>query len=621
MREFFHELRRRNIFRVAGVYSVIAWLLVQVSATLESAVGLPTWFDGFVVAILLIGFPIAMILAWAFEMTPEGMRLNANTADGATIAPKPAGKLDYVIIGGLALVGVMIVADRMMPEKGAMAARDDLPESTAGEVAAASIAVLPFADLSPDGDQEYFSDGIAEEILNVLVRVDGLNVASRTSAFRFKGADKSIPTIASELNVAHILEGSVRKAGDRIRITAQLISAESDVHLWSETYDRKLTVENIFEIQDEIAKEIVSALRGAMAVESIDAALSGKTKTENLDAYDLYLHARNLQGYDGPEQVLKKIDLLEQAVTAAPEFGEAWARLAFNYSILPGWDNAYSTEEWQPKALDAADRATVFTPDSADVHIFRAAVHANDFDWARVDEDYSRARELAHAGDPYLSYQRGVQELEKGYIARAVELLEFAVKTDPAPARPYNFYGLALAAAGRLGEAERAFVNAYERGYTGQTEAPLMEIYQLTGREQEFRFLLSQYYSREQYAPLAQELIRVRLAPNSQRASEIDRFWRVAAELGFQREELISRVDNPGGIDLVDAAAVGATEALLRPRPAIYLAWVWGPEYADARKTDAFKQHIRNSNLPAYWRKHGWPDKCRPVGNVDFECD
>lgn len=484
-----------------------------------------------------------------------------------------------------------------------------------------SIAVLPFADLSPMGDQEYFSDGIAEEILNVLANVDGLKVASRTSAFRFKGENKSIPTIASELGVAHVLEGSVRKAGDRIRITAQLISADSDAHLWSQTYDRQLTVENIFDIQDEIAKKIVDELQITIAPEKVDRALAAKTETTNLDAYELYLNARNLVGYDGAPSVLKKIALYEQAVAIAPDFADAWARLAFNYAILPGWENDYDTEEFQLKAVDAIERAIALDPNSDEIYTFLAVVRSTSFDWDESDEAYAKANELS-PGNPYIAYQQGIQALEKGYLAKAIALFEFAINADPAPARPHNFSGLALSSAGRLEEAEAALVRAIELGYSGQTDVPLMEIYRRTDREREFRVLQSMRFAKRNYAPLAPELIRVRLATGAKRETEISRFWRVSAELGYGRAKLIGgKADEPGGMHLVDYMTLGEYQVLLQPRPAIFLAWIWAPEFDAARKSDAFKQYMRNVNLVSYWRANGWPDKCRPVGEDDFECE
>jgi TolB-like protein len=271
----FNELKRRQVFRVAGIYAVVGWVLLQIANMLESAIGLPDWFDGMVVAALIIGFPVAILLAWAYELTAEGVK-RTEAATGETTYTS-SSRLEVAIVAGLAIViGMGVWQQITKPETvhiaGENPAASEASNATGSNAApallvapvrlvnAASIAVLPFADLSPDKDQEYFSDGISEEILNVLVGVDGLSVASRTSAFRFKGESKSIPTIASELKVAHVLEGSVRKAGETIRITAQLIRAEDDVHLWSDTYDRELTVASIFEIQDDIAEQIVASL-------------------------------------------------------------------------------------------------------------------------------------------------------------------------------------------------------------------------------------------------------------------------------------------------------------------------------------------------------------------------
>ncbi|MFT5609731.1 MAG: TolB-like protein [Polaribacter sp.] len=225
------ELKRRNIFRVAGVYAVAGWLLAQLASALESSLNMPGWFDTVVVSLLLLGFPVAMILAWAFEMTPEGFKKTQSLNGGDENTQTTGRKLDYVLIGGLALVGLLIIGDRAIPKATVTPSAPIIAaiDTFTGQ----SIAVLPFEDFSPDQDQEYFADGIAEELLNVLARVEGLRVTSRTSAFSYKGREASIAEIGKALNVAHILEGSVRKAGDTLRITAQLIDTKTDEHMWS----------------------------------------------------------------------------------------------------------------------------------------------------------------------------------------------------------------------------------------------------------------------------------------------------------------------------------------------------------------------------------------------------
>lgn len=328
MDNLFSELKRRNIFRVAGVYAVIGWLLAQMASVLENAMNMPAWFDTMVVSCLLLGFPIAMILAWAFEMTPEGVkRTESANADGETSSKTGRG-LDYVLIGGLALVGVLIIGGQF---RSSAPANPDAAPSLAqtNKIEGQSIAVLPFEDFSPDKDQSYFADGIAEELLNVLAQVDGLRVASRTSAFTFKARESSISEIAAALNVGHILEGSVRKSGETLRITAQLIDTQTDEHLWSETYDRPLTAENIFEIQDEISRAIVLELNGQLDL----LPETGAPPTQSTEAYDAYLQGKEAYRNRTEDALNQSLDWMGRAVTLDPDFAQAHAQLARIYTL------------------------------------------------------------------------------------------------------------------------------------------------------------------------------------------------------------------------------------------------------------------------------------------------
>ena len=248
---FFAELKRRNVIRVAIAYAVIAWLVLQIGEVLAPALRLPEWTNSALAFFLILGFPVVLFFSWAFEMTPEGIKLERDVDRNQSITQVTGKQVDRVIIVVLVLAVSFFAFDKFVLDPSRDAELVQAATDAAGEseepVSEQSIAVLPFADLSPEGDQEYFSDGIAEEILNVLVGIDELSVASRTSSFGFKGQEAlGIPAIATKLRVRHVLEGSVRKAGDTVRITAQLIDAETDQHLWSETYDRTLSAESIW---------------------------------------------------------------------------------------------------------------------------------------------------------------------------------------------------------------------------------------------------------------------------------------------------------------------------------------------------------------------------------------
>ena len=233
------------------------------------------------------------------------------------------------------------------------------PASTAPEQA--SIAVLAFADLSPEGDQEYFGDGISESLLNVLSKIDQLSVSSRTSSFAFKGENRNVTDIAEILNVAHVLEGSVKKAGNRVLITAQLIDASQNRHLWSDTYERELTTENIFAIQAEIATAIVAALSEELGL-GIESEVSVMAGTENMDAYDLFLQAKETSNIDFTENVRKRVELLARAVELDPNFAEAWAMYAGELTSLTSWDHTLDIALYQNRAIAAAERAIEIDP-------------------------------------------------------------------------------------------------------------------------------------------------------------------------------------------------------------------------------------------------------------------
>ena len=265
----FAELKRRNVVRVAVLYVIAAWVVLQVADVLFGMMKVPEWSGKLVLGLLALGFPIAMVFSWIYEITPEGLKKQHEDLRGQSITAATARRLNIAIGVAAAIAIIGIVVDRLVPERAAPAAETTqasavgtTPGSTATSAPAEevpSIAVLPFADLSQAKDQEYFADGLSEELLNLLEQVEELRVIGRTSSFQFKGKNEDLRAIGETLDVAHILEGSVRKSGDKLRITAQLIRAIDGSHLWSQSYDRKL--DDVFAMQDEIAAAVVGALK------------------------------------------------------------------------------------------------------------------------------------------------------------------------------------------------------------------------------------------------------------------------------------------------------------------------------------------------------------------------
>lgn len=430
---FFAELRRRNVVRVAGVYVVVGWALVQIASTLEESIGLPSWFDGLIVALLLIGLPVALILAWAFELTPEGVVRTENVPEGDGITRNTGRKLDYAIIAGLVALGAIIVWQQTnMPD-----ADREVIESAAVEPAIESafkpfeksIAVLPFANRSPNPDDAFFADGMHDDLLTHLAKIADMHVISRTSVMGFVGSERKIPDIARELGVATIMEGAVQRAGNRVRINVQLIDAETDVHLWAESYDRELTADNIFEIQSEITKAIAVALNAALS--STDETELEHRPTKNLAAYDAYITARLLSSryFESEERLREAVAAFDKAIEIDPEFGEAYAGKA-HMKVATYWFTG-AGGPWLEEAWEALQWAEELAPDA--VETLTAQGHY--YYWGllqyeRADNFFARALEKspnhveALAGKAY-SARRDAR------FDEATDLLEKAHRLDP----------------------------------------------------------------------------------------------------------------------------------------------------------------------------------------------
>jgi TolB-like protein len=457
------ELRRRNVFRVATVYLIASWLLIQVAETVFPALQLPEWTVTFVVVVLAILFPIAVIFAWAFELTPDGLKKTADVEHGSSITPRTGQKINYLIIGILAVAVLFLVLTHGgLKDDGVSAER-----STAGTAAGTqSIAVLPFVNMSGDEDNEFFSDGLSEELLNVLAQVDGLRVAARTSSFYFKGSNEDIRSIASKLGVDHLLEGSVRKSGDRIRVTAQLIKADDGFHLWSDTYDYR--VDDVFRIQDEISLAVVDALKVNLLGEERERLT--KRATTNVEAHNLYLRGRQFLHLRTLESVRQARTLFQQAVRMDPGYALAYSGLSDSIQLLSTNHSMISPAQAEAESRPLLDRAIALDPEAAEVwaSVGLMEMIANNPEAAEPAlEKAVRLNPSYAAGYLWLASVRSGPPINND--EGALELYRKVLEIDPLSRVAQNNIAAILMSQGRTEEAEAEFRRALilDPDYTG----------------------------------------------------------------------------------------------------------------------------------------------------------
>jgi len=460
------ELKRRNVIRVGIAYVAFSWLLIQVIETVFPAFGLSETAFRSVVIALAVGLLPVLIFAWAFELTPEGLKKEKDVDRAASMTPKTGKTLDRAIMVLLALAVTFFAVDKFVidPQRDAErieSAAEAAVEQAFAEAEAAlperSIAVLPFDDLSAAGDQEYFSDGLAEEVLNLLVKIPELRVISRYSAFSYKNKGLDIATIASELRVRHILQGSVRRDGDNVRITAQLIDTRDDSHIWSDTYDRSM--QNIFGVQDEISLMVVNQLRVTLLNELPKARITDPV------AYDLFLQGRHFGRQAAFEESL---ELLERSLELDPDYVPARMEIARNYMNMAG-RAGYPRAEGYENARKAATNALAVDPDCANCFNSLGWIAARwDHDLATAARHYQRAIEL----DPTsLSIINGVSAL-LGNLGRqedGLQLAEYVVDREPLHASLRANLGANYAAVGRFEDAIESYQAAIRLypGYPG----------------------------------------------------------------------------------------------------------------------------------------------------------
>ena len=608
---FFDELKRRNVFRVGVAYLVGAWVVLQIIDFVVDAISAPNWVVQVFILVATIGLPVVLAISWAFELTPEGVKRESEIDRSQSIVATTGRRLDRLIIVFLTLAVVFLVGERLIRSP------VDTPLSIEGtsephDIAGRenTIAVLPFVNMSSDHEHEYFSDGITEEILNRLAGIRELRVAARTSVCSFKDQNEDIREIARKLGVETILEGSVRRSGDEIRITAQLIRASDGFHLWSNAYDRKL--ENIFAIQDDIATRIAEALQVSMGISDRQ---TDAPRIIDPIVYDLYLRARALHRQRG-EVLLEAIELFEQALAIDPDFAPAWAGLSHTYIVLPN----YVSEEQQAsigdvleKSLSAAERALALDP------TLPSAIHAMGnnlffrFKWAEAERQYLKALEFdpdsADIMEDYVSLLTFSGQLEASR-----KVAERMIELDPYVVVFQNAMIALLEAQGEQELKEETIQLALEIN----PDLPNVQLVRFDDLLRDGRF--------DEARAFAHQMNTVR-HDLSEFLELID--WMeggAQSDIGAEPALLYSPsfAFHAGRYDLWFTTLTKARnqwpEWYISPLLELYSP-IGSPEKLRRFRSDPrTKAYLEELKLPEYWRQVGWPHICQPVGKDDFVC-
>ena len=454
--EFIAEIRRRRVVRAVLGWGILSFAVLQIYEPVMHGLHLPEWTLTLVVVVLGVGFPATFVLAWIFDMGPGGVE-RTPSAPGEVLTPARRVRTALLLIG----LGLLISVPGWAWYARHDSARSSAPSSDGGSApaqaspvvtASPSIAVLPFADMSPQHDQEYFADGLAEEILNALAHVEGLRVPGRTSSFWFKGKNVELGEIGRKLNVSHVLEGSVRRAGTRLRVTAQIVSVADGYHLWSETFDRDQA--DVFAVQDQVAKAVADAMK--VKLQPAGEAPVNRVPTANLGAYDQYLLGTQFLARYTKEDFRQAISALEKAVALDPGMAPAWASLAFGLWLNNDNLDTREDADLKRRAIVAADRAVALDPRFAEGYASRAMTRL-DFQWnyPGAEEDSKRAMSLAPRA-PYVLLNHSYLLRSGGRFAESAAAARTAIEIDPLSARARNQLTYTLIASGDLAQA-RAF--------------------------------------------------------------------------------------------------------------------------------------------------------------------
>ncbi|MDB5987177.1 MAG: hypothetical protein JWR16_2230 [Nevskia sp.] len=610
MHAFISELRRRNVLRVAAFYAAAGWLLVQVATQVLPFFDIPNGVVRMVVVAIALGLPAALAFAWFYELTPQGLKLESEIAADASITRQTGRKLDRWIIALLGTAVVLLLANTFILHK------DASPLTSAPAVPAIpakSIAVLPFTDLSATHDQEYFSDGMAEELLNALAKVKDLKVAGRTSSFSFKGRNEDLRVIGKALDVANILEGSVRKQGEHVRITAQLIQVKDGFHLWSETYDGDLT--DIFELQERIARAITQQLQVILQGDQQQRLV--KVATDNPEAYALYLQATTVFNRRDGAHFPDAISALQEAIRLDPKFARAHSKLAALYAVATNYttidvDQAYADTDREAQAAIDLD------PRLAEPVAAQGLVYSSQRRWLVSRAKLEQAVVLDPA-DTSANFWLAIDLLDSGYRKQGIAQLDRTLAIDPLLPNALEWRGSRYFFAGDRTAARRMLQQSLDAGIV-QSQRGLAFLAHDEGRDADAiayftrgaRVFLSGFL--DDASRILAEGVFGDAAARTRALNLLDAYLAT-------RPKSVAGVA-PWGLLLLGEPARALAVAQVAPtnNDTLLMHWLWSPFGDVARRLPQFPEFVRKVGLAQLWDRYGAPDDCRRVAPDDYVC-
>jgi TolB-like protein len=588
----FNELSKRNVIRMAGLYLIGSWLIIQLAEAVLPLFAVPDWVSTALTVLLAAGFIPALIGSWLYELTPEGLKLESEVTPEESIASVTGQRMDRLILIAIPVVIAVLLGERLLPGDRA----EVMPPAPAlrGE---ASIAVLPFVNMSPDANNGYFADGISEELLNVLAGIEGLKVASRTSAFSFKDTELPLSEIAALLDVGHVLAGSVRKQDLRVRISAQLVHADSDVQLWSQTYERDL--DDIFGVQEEIARSITAELQSMLGERQVQVT----APTADLQAYERFLSGR--ARFHRRAELAEGIADLNFAVAQDPDFAEAWIYLAATHSVSPYYIRSLRPINTNASTRIALAQARRLAPDHPLGLAVEGQVLTESRDLIGALDRLTRAAELTRL-DPTPVMWLGYFLLRAGYIEQAIEVLERAMRMDPLVGINHGQLAIAYLSAGQRERAESEAALALDRGWAPAQYIVAMDLLGSGFRERGVaaltKFLEPRWpegLASEEWSPFNEAL---------QNPDQVEAYWitrpqpySLEESIGLQRQDLL--LEHLAQVDHKDMNNQDFW---------FWLRSAWLPSTKAFREDPRFFAAVADLGLVDLWEEKGYPAGCRP---------